>query len=145
MCEIAAGQEAGAMSPGGWTRGRETDRVSGGGERAQQSQLQGLGRKAPEGNQRDKTRAQERCQAVPEKAPRVPAHGQHGGPHTPRSGPFYLQTGVGLSQGLLGPSQQLKEKHERLGENRQVSKGRERSNCFCTASQLPCPLVTFLP
>lgn len=27
---------------------------------------------------------QEWCQAVPEKAPRVPAHGQHTGPHTPQ-------------------------------------------------------------
>lgn len=144
MCETAAGQEAGAMSPGDRERGRETDHVSPGEERAQQSQLQDPGRKAPEGNQQGKARSQEWCQAMPEKAPRVPAHGQHVGPHTPRSGSFYLQTEVGLSQGLLGLSQPLTEKHEQLGGNQQVSKWRKRNNCSCTASQLPGPLVTFL-
>lgn len=89
------------MLGGGW-KGQRGNCVSGGGEGRRQSQGWGLGRKAPEGRQQGQARAQEWCQAMPEEAPRVQAHGQHVG-LPPGSGSFYLQIAVDLSQDCWAP------------------------------------------
>lgn len=93
MCEIAAGQEAGAMSPGGWERGRETDRVSGGGERARQSQLQDLGRKAPEGTSETRPEPRNGARLCLRRRPECQHMGSMWGLTPPGQAPFISKQG----------------------------------------------------